>query len=133
MRRFSAVLASLRQRFGRTPRWTIAVVAVASIAVSFVVFKAVQHRKTDVPVPGVPYSELAAALDARQVRRLSVEDGGTRLVAELTAPRRIGSANTGRVSAEVPKGAVGLGDLERWSKARGAFPKTRSRSSSRSS
>jgi len=85
MRRFSAVLASLRQRFGRTPRWTIAVLAAATIAVSFVVFTAVRHRKTNVPVPGVPYSELAAALDARQVRRLSVEDGGTRLVAELTA------------------------------------------------
>ena len=118
-RRLSALLASLRQRFGRQPRWTIAVLAVASIAVSFVVFKAVHHRKTNAPVPGVPYSELAAALDARQVRQLSVEDGGTRLVAELVSPRRIGSVDATKVSAEVPKGAVGLADLERWS-ARGA-------------
>ena len=56
---------------------------------------------------------------ARQVRQLSVEDGGTRLVAELASPRRIGSTNATKVSAEVPKGAVGLADLERWS-ARGA-------------
>ena len=75
----------------------------------------VQNRQATVPVPGVPYSELAAALDARQVRELSIEDGGTRLVAQLTAPRRRGSSNVTKVSAEVPKGAVGLGDLERWS------------------
>jgi cell division protease FtsH len=119
MRRFSALLASLRQRLGRQPRWAIAVLAVASIAVSFVVFKAVHHRKTNVPVPAVPYSELAAALDARQVRQLSVEDGGTRVVAALASPRLIGSTTATKVSAEVPKGAVGLADLERWS-ARGA-------------
>ena len=37
----------------------------------------------------------------------------------FTSPRRVGSIDVTKVSAEVPKGAVGLADLERWS-ARGA-------------
>jgi cell division protease FtsH len=119
MRRFFALLASARQRLGKQPRWVIAVVAVAFIAFGVVIFKALEQRRSIVPVPGVPYSELAAALEAHQVRELAVEDGGTRLTARLTAPRRVGSSDVTRVSAEVPKGAVGLADLERWS-ARGA-------------
>ena len=118
-RRISVLLASIRQRLGKQPRWAIAVVALASIAFSVVAFKAIQHRRTAVPVPGVPYSELAAALDAREVRDLSVEDGGTRLVATFATARPIAGATVTKVSAEVPKGAVGLADLERWS-ARGA-------------
>jgi len=118
-RRISLLLASVRQRLGKQPRWALAVVAVAFVGVGIVIVKAVQQRHANVPVPGVPYSELAAALDARQVRALSIEDGGTRLVAQLGSPRRVGSATVTKVSAEVPKGAVGLADLERWS-ARGA-------------
>jgi cell division protease FtsH len=119
MRRLSAFLASARQRLGKQPRWVIAVVAVAFIAFGVVIFKALEQRRSIVPIPGVPYSELAAALEARQVRELAVEDGGTRLTARFTAPRRVGSSDVTRASAEVPKGAVGLADLERWS-ARGA-------------
>jgi cell division protease FtsH len=118
-RRISLLLASIRQRLGKQPRWAIAVVAVASVAFGIVIFKAVDHRRTAIPVPAVPYSELAAALDAREVRELSVEDGGTRLVAQFAKPRQMGATLTTKVSAEVPKGAVGLADLERWS-ARGA-------------
>jgi cell division protease FtsH len=118
-RRISVILARIRQRLGRQPRWVIALVAVASIAFGVVIVKGVQHRKLTPPVPGVPYSELAAALDARQVRDLSIEDGGTRIVAQFYAPRRVGSVTASKVAAEVPKGAVGLDDLERWS-ARGA-------------
>ncbi|HUQ79699.1 MAG TPA: AAA family ATPase, partial [Gemmatimonadaceae bacterium] len=118
-RRISAVLAFIRQRLGRQPRWAIAVVVLASVVFGVVVFKGIQQQRANIPIPGVPYSELAAALDARQVRALSVEDGGTRLVAQLASPRRVGSINATKVSAEVPKGAVGLSDLERWS-TRGA-------------
>jgi cell division protease FtsH len=118
-RRLSLLLASARQRLGKQPRWAIAVVAIASVAFGIVIFKAVQHQRSNIPVPGVPYSELAAALEARQVRELSVGDGGTRLTARLSSPRRVGSATVTQVSAEVPKGAVGLADLERWA-ARGA-------------
>src|SRR4029079_7814131 len=110
---------SARQRLGKQPRWVIAVVAVAFVAFGVVIFKALEQRRAIVPVPGVPYSELAAALEAHQVRELAVEDGGTRLTARFTAPRRVGSSDVTRVSAEVPKGAVCLADLERWS-ARGA-------------
>jgi cell division protease FtsH len=119
LRRLSILLASARQRLGKQPRWAIAIVAVACVAFGVVIFKAVDHRRSNLPIPGVPYSEIAAALDARQVRELSVEDGGTRLIARLSVARRVGSSNVTRVSAEVPKGAVGLTDLERWS-ARGA-------------
>ena len=119
MRRLSLLLASARQRLGKQPRWAIAIVVLASVGCGIVLFKAIEQRRTNIPVPGVPYSELATALDARQVRDLSVEDGGTRLTAHLTAPRRVGSVDVSKVSAEVPKGAVGLADLERWS-ARGA-------------
>jgi len=119
LRRLSILLASARQRLGKQPRWAIAIVAVACVAFGVVIFKSVDHRRSNLPIPGVPYSEIAAALDARQVRELSVEDGGTRLIAQLSVARRVGSSNVTRVSAEVPKGAVGLTDLERWS-ARGA-------------
>jgi len=118
-RRISDILTSIRQRLGKHPRWAIAAVALASILLAVALVRTVQHRQSSIPIPGVPYSELAAALDARQVRELSIEDGGTRLVAQLAAPRRVGSSNVTRVAAEVPKGAVGLADLERWS-SRGA-------------
>ena len=118
-RRITAFLISVRQRLKKQPRWAVALVAVASIALCVVVFKAVQHRNSNVPVPAVPYSELAAALDSRQVSELDVKDGGTRLVARLRTTRRVGAGTFSTVSAEVPKGAVGLADLERWS-ARGA-------------
>ena len=118
-RRITVILARIRQRLGRQPRWAIALVAVASVAFGVVIVRAVQHRKSAAPVPAVPYSELADALDARQVRDLSIEDGGTRIVAQFYSPRRVGSLTATKVIAEVPKGAVGLDDLERWS-ARGA-------------
>src|SRR5688572_18054410 len=118
-RRISAFVTAVRQRLKKQPRWVVTVVALASVTFGVVIFKAVQHRSANVPIPSVPYSDLAAALDSRQVSELDVKDGGTRLVARLTVPRRIGSISSKVVSAEVPKGAVGLADLERWS-SRGA-------------
>ncbi|HEX6052698.1 MAG TPA: hypothetical protein VFZ21_25710, partial [Gemmatimonadaceae bacterium] len=72
----------------------MAVVALASVTFGVVIFKAVQHRNANVPIPSVPYSDLAAALDSRQVSELDVKDGGTRLVARLNVPRRIDSVAT---------------------------------------
>ena len=118
-RRLSLLLASARARLKQQPRWAVALVAVASVAFCVVIFKAIEQRTVRVPVPSVPYSELAAALDSRQVKQLDVRDGGTRLVAQFNTARRIGSVSASTVSAEVPKGAVGLADLERWS-SRGA-------------
>jgi cell division protease FtsH len=118
-RRFSLFLASLRQRLKKQPRWVIASVLLASVVFGVVIVKTIQNRQTNTPIPGVPYSELAQALEARQVSALEVQDGGTRLVARLSVPRRVGDATASKVTAEVPKGAVGLADLERWS-ARGA-------------
>jgi len=118
-RRITAFLIYVRQRLKKQPRWAVALVAFASVTLSVVTFKAVHHSRSNVPVPSVPYSELASALDSRQVSELDVKDGGTRLVARLKAARRIGSTSSTIVSAEVPKGAVGLADLERWS-GRGA-------------
>ncbi len=118
-RRISAFVTAVRQRLKKQPRWVVTVVALTSVTFGVVIFKAVQHRSANVPIPSVPYSDLAAALDSRQVTELDVKDGGTRLVARLTVPRRIDSISSKVVSAEVPKGAVGLADLERWS-SRGA-------------
>src|SRR5262245_4965199 len=110
-RRIIAFLISVRQRLKQQPRWAVALVAVASVALCVVVLKAVQHRQSNVPVPAVPYSELATALDSRQVSDLDVKDGGTRLVGRLKVARRVGSGSFTTVAAEVPKGAVGLADL----------------------
>ena len=63
-RRISLLIRSIRQRVSKQPRWTIAVVALASIVLVFAIVRTVQIRETAVPVPGVPYSELAAALEA---------------------------------------------------------------------
>ena len=119
-RRITFFLISLRKRLKQQPRWAVALVALASVALCVVIFKAVQQRQPTVAVPSVAYSELALALDSRQVSRLDVKDGGTRLVARFKSARRVGSTTSTTVSAEVPKGAVGLADLERWS-ARGAL------------
>ena len=118
-RRISLFLASVRQRLGKHPRWAIGAVTLASVVFGVVIFGALRNRPATVQVPAVPYSELARALEARQVRDLSVEHGGTRLVAQLASPRQVGSVSATKVLAEVPKGAVGLADLERWA-ARGA-------------
>jgi cell division protease FtsH len=118
-RRISALFNSVRSRLRKQPRWAVAVATIAAVALGFAVFAVARERQARIPVPGVPYSELAAALDARQVRELDVQDDGTRLVARLSTSRRVGSVSTNTVAAEVPKGAVGLVDLERWS-ARGA-------------
>jgi len=118
-RRITAVLRSALQRLKKQPRWALATAALATFTVAVVALAAIRYRTVNVPVPSVPYSELAAALDARQIRELEVQDGGTRLVAHLAAPRQFGSVTAKVVAAEVPKGAVGLADLERWS-ARGA-------------
>ncbi|HEU4630588.1 MAG TPA: AAA family ATPase [Gemmatimonadaceae bacterium] len=65
----------------------------------------------------VPYSELAAVLARGGVSELSVERGGSRLVATLEAARQVGDSMVTRVAADVPARAVSLQDLERWSHA----------------
>ncbi|HET7322593.1 MAG TPA: AAA family ATPase, partial [Longimicrobiaceae bacterium] len=68
-------------------------------------------------VPEVAYSDLAARLEAKGVRELVVRDDGTRLDAELSAPMAVDGGKASRVTAQMPRGALALDDLERWSAA----------------
>jgi hypothetical protein len=72
-------------------------------------------RAAPVEIASVPYSDVAAALAAGTVSELTVEGRGTRLVVELMEPMLVEGEVATRVEAEVPRGALELADLERWS------------------
>ncbi|MDQ3696776.1 MAG: AAA family ATPase [Gemmatimonadota bacterium] len=74
-------------------------------------------RPAEISAPLVPYSEVASALSAQTVTELVVERAGTRLVATLREPVRVGGRDVTTVAALVPPRVVGLADLERWSGA----------------
>jgi cell division protease FtsH len=67
-----------------------------------------------VAVPAAPFSTVATALDARQVREVLVDRGGTRLLVTLASPIALDDRVTDVVSTDVPRGALTLETLERW-------------------
>jgi cell division protease FtsH len=92
---------------------------VASVVLSFLAAGAggwlYLTRAAPVGIASVPYSDVAAALAAGAVSELTVEGRGTRLVVELVEPMLVEGEAATRVEAEVPRGALELADLERWS------------------
>ena len=104
------------RRMAETPRrrWTIAgVVGVAVVA--FMLAYVRGSRQT--PAPAISYSELAGDIAARRVTSLTVEDGGSVIVATLAVPRQVGGRLTTHVRSMVPVRAVTLADLDRWAAA----------------
>ncbi|MFN2397611.1 MAG: ATP-dependent metallopeptidase FtsH/Yme1/Tma family protein [Gemmatimonadaceae bacterium] len=65
--------------------------------------------------PQVPYSELAAALAAGAVSDLSVEKGGTKLIARLRTDNSAQHPEPRTLESAVPLGVVSLADMDRWS------------------
>jgi cell division protease FtsH len=64
--------------------------------------------------PVVSYSELTQSLRGGRVSEIEVGEGGTHIVAQLRAPLVVDGIATTTISAEIPKGALRLEDLERW-------------------
>ena len=86
-------------------------------AIGAALILAVMLRPAPAPIPAISYSELATALAGREVAELTVEQGGSRIVATLRRPRTIGGTDVTVVSASLPLRSVSLADLERWSTA----------------
>jgi cell division protease FtsH len=104
------------RRMAETPRrrWMIAgMVGVATVAVLLASVRG--SRQT--PPPTISYSTLAADIAARRVTSLTVEDGGSTIVATLATPRQVGGRLTTHVRSMVPVRAVSLADLDRWAAA----------------
>ena len=72
-------------------------------------------RPTPAVIPAIPYSEFAAALSAREVAELTVEQGGNRVTAKFRSPRDVNGVAATTVIATLPVRSVSLADLERWS------------------
>jgi len=107
-----AAMRGMRQARRRT--WIAAgAVGVAVVAAGF----GLARRSAEIPLPMISYSELAADLGAHRVTALTVEDGGSAIVATLGVPRRVDGRLTTRVRSTVPVRAVTLADLERWAAA----------------
>ena len=79
-------------------------------------------RARAVEIPSAPFSSVAAALGAGQVREVVVGEGGGWLQVSL--------ASGARVRTDVPRGALTLEDLERWA-AEGATVKVEGSDASR--
>lgn len=67
--------------------------------------------------PVVSYSELTQSLRGGDVAEIEIGAGGTHIVAQLRAPLVVDGIATTTISAEIPKGALRLEDLERWGSA----------------
>ncbi len=67
--------------------------------------------------PDVALSEVVRALGEGTVTELTLAAGGARLTAELSAPREVEGEALRSLSAVVPRGALALEDLERWTAA----------------
>jgi cell division protease FtsH len=86
-------------------------------AIGAALILAVMLRPAPAAIPAISYSELATALAGREVAELTVEQGGSRIVATLRRPRTVDGTNVTVVSASLPLRSVSLADLERWSAA----------------
>jgi len=103
--------AVLRRRGpGRQRLILLFLVAVSAVGVS----GWVMTRPQPVPLPVVPYSEVASALAAGGVEELTLEDGGNRIIARLKAPYRAAETRSRLVVTSVPASALSVADLERW-------------------
>lgn len=104
---------TISQRRGPFRYWPIGLPLLAAAIIALIAWRAT--RPDAVPNPLVPYSELANALTSREISDLVVQDGGSRIVATLKAPRTVGGRQVRTLEAQVPMRAVSLSDLERWS------------------
>ena len=86
-------------------------------AIGSAVILALMLRPAPAVIPAISYTELASALGAKEVAELSVEAGGSRLVATLRRPRTMDGEAVTIVAASLPLRSVSLADLERWSAA----------------
>jgi cell division protease FtsH len=86
-------------------------------AIGVAVVLAMMLRPAPAVVPAISYSELATALAAKEVTALTVEQGGSRMIATLARPRVVNGAEVTVVTASLPLRSVSLADLERWSAA----------------
>ncbi|MDF1502110.1 AAA family ATPase [Roseisolibacter sp. H3M3-2] len=71
-------------------------------------------RPAPVPPPVVAYSEFARALTAGKVREILVDQGGSRIVAELKAKELVQGHVVATVATSVPARGVSVEVLERW-------------------
>ncbi len=106
-------LFSISQRRGPFRYWPIGLALLLALLTSLIAWRAT--RPDAVANPLVPYSDLATALTAHEVSDLVVQDGGSRIVATLHAPRVIDGREVATLEAQVPSRGVSLEDLERWS------------------
>jgi cell division protease FtsH len=105
---------ALSRRPGPVPYWLVAAVIGGVVSVAAATWAL--FRPVPLSAPVVPYSEVANALAAGRVSDLIVDGSGTRIIATLRAPQRISGRGVMAIAASVPARAVGLGDLDRWSK-----------------
>jgi cell division protease FtsH len=89
----------------------LALVSAVAIAAAIVF----ASKPAPVAIPAISYSELTTALSSRNVAELTVEQGGSRIVATLRQPQSVDGAQVTRVAATLPVRSVSLADLERWS------------------
>jgi cell division protease FtsH len=112
-RQAARVRAFARSRRGRWALLSLVVVTVAAAAGIW------RWRSEVIASPVVSYSEIASALQRGEVSTVVVGRSGAELKAELRAPMRVDGVAATEVTAGIPRGALRLGDLERWA-ARGA-------------
>jgi cell division protease FtsH len=93
--------------------WLLPAILVAGIATT-IGLVVVARRQATPQIPTIPYSEVVSLLNARQVSEVSVEDGGSRLIAKLRSPIHIDTIAARTVATSMPRGALSLADLERW-------------------
>ncbi|GLC26442.1 ATP-dependent metallopeptidase FtsH/Yme1/Tma family protein [Roseisolibacter agri] len=72
-------------------------------------------QPTPVPPPVVAYSEFARALAGGRIKGILVDQGGSRLVAELRTPEVVHGKVAAAVATSVPSRGVSVEVLERWS------------------
>jgi cell division protease FtsH len=107
-------LFNISQRRGPVRYWPFGALVVVVALATFTYWRITRPAVALAP-PAVSYSELATALTSGEVKSLEVQDGGSRLVATLRAPRTVGEREVSEVEAQVPARAIALSDLERWS------------------
>jgi cell division protease FtsH len=71
-------------------------------------------RPTPVPPPVVAYSEFARAVSAGRVREILVDQGSSRVIAELHAKELVAGRVVAAVATSVPARGVSVEVLERW-------------------
>jgi cell division protease FtsH len=108
-------LFSLSLRRGPVRYWPLGIVLVGAFALAAIAWRVTSRERVQYPV--VAYSQVAAAIAARQVSELRVEEGGARITATLRAPVRIDGKRVTILQTSVPTRAVTLSDLERWSQS----------------